>query len=50
MRLLAEYNLKPSDALHVAAMRTNGIELVISEDRKLDRVPRMKRAWLPDTP
>ena len=38
-RLLTGYNLKPSDALHLAAMRINGIGLVLSEGRELDKVP-----------
>ena len=48
-KLIAGYSLKPSDALHVAAMKTNNIRLVVSEDRELDRVPEVKRIWL-DTP
>ncbi|BEP17846.1 type II toxin-antitoxin system VapC family toxin [Pyrofollis japonicus] len=45
-KLLAKHNLKPSDALHIAAMKTNNIEIIISEDKELDRVPGVKRAWI----
>jgi len=45
-RLMLRHRLKPSDALHIAAMKTNGIRLVVSEDRELDRVPEVKRIWL----
>ena len=44
-RLVADYNLKPSDALHLGAMKTNGIRVVVSEDSELDRVPWVKRVW-----
>ncbi|ABM80614.1 type II toxin-antitoxin system VapC family toxin [Hyperthermus butylicus] len=49
-RLIAKLNLKPSDALHVAAMKMNGIRLVISEDKELDKVPDVKRVWLTSSP
>ncbi len=45
-KLILRYRLKPSDALHIAAMKTNGIRLVVSEDKELDRVPEVKRIWL----
>ena len=38
--------LKPSDALHVAAMLNNGINLIASEDRDFDRVEGIKRVWV----
>ncbi len=44
--LITRYNLKPSDALHLAAARLNGISIVISEDRELDRIPGIKRVWI----
>ena len=49
-RLLLKYRLKPSDALHIAVMKTNGIGLIVSEDRELDRVPEVKRIWLTGSP
>jgi len=49
-KLITRHNLKPSGALHIAAMKTNDIRLVISEDRELDRVPEIKRIWLIGSP
>ncbi len=43
---ILKYGLPPSDALHLAAMKLNGIDVVVSEDRELDRVPWIKRVWL----
>lgn len=40
-----EYGLKPSDALHLAAMRGEGINHVVSEDRELDRITWVRRIW-----
>ncbi|RLE99858.1 MAG: PIN domain nuclease [Thermoprotei archaeon] len=45
-RVIREYGLKPSDAIHVGAMRTNGIELIASEDRDFEKVGGLKRVWL----
>ena len=45
-KLIVRYSLKPSDALHIAAMKTNSIEVVVSEDKELDKVPGVKRIWL----
>ena len=44
-RLIVDYNLKPSDALHVAAMKNNDIEVIVSEDKELDRGPGIRRVW-----
>ena len=49
-KLMTRHNLKPSDALHVAAMKTNSIRLVVSEDKELDRVPEIRRIWLTNSP
>ena len=38
--------LKPSDALHVAVMLNNGINLIASEDRDFDRMEGIKRVWV----
>jgi len=46
--LILKYNLKPSDALHVAAMLNNGITLILSEDHDFDRVIEIKRKWIND--
>jgi hypothetical protein len=38
--------LKPSDALHLGVMRSNGINLIISEDEDFDKVKGVKRIWI----
>ena len=40
------YNLKPSDALHVASMKRNNIQHIVSEDGDFDALPWIKRVWL----
>ena len=45
-RILVEYNLKPSDSLHLGAMLSNSINLIISEDKEFDRVKEVKRLWI----
>ncbi len=45
-KLLMEYDLKPSDALHLAAMINNGINTIVSEDRDFDKVKNVKRLWI----
>ncbi|MEM2123349.1 MAG: type II toxin-antitoxin system VapC family toxin [Candidatus Bathyarchaeia archaeon] len=44
-KISADYNLKPSDALHVAAMTTNGISVIASEDEEMGRVRGIRRIW-----
>ncbi len=46
VKALVEYNLRPSDALHLGVMESNGINIIISEDREFDRVPMVKRLWI----
>ena len=46
--LILKYNLKPSDALHVAAMLNNGITLILSEDHEFDKASEIKRKWIND--
>jgi predicted nucleic acid-binding protein len=46
LRLVLEHNLKPSDALHMGAMKAMGINNIISEDRDFDRTGEVKRIWL----
>jgi len=46
--LILKYNLKPSDALHVASMLNNGITLMLSEDHEFNRVSEIKRKWVND--
>ncbi|PSN82617.1 PIN domain nuclease [Candidatus Marsarchaeota G1 archaeon OSP_D] len=38
--------LKPSDALHVAVMKNNGISTIISEDEGFDKIKHIKRVWI----
>ncbi len=45
-KLLVEYGLKPSDALHLAAMINNGINVMVSEDREFDKLENVKRLWI----
>jgi len=44
-KLLENYMLKPSDALHIATMINNGIETIASEDKELDKIETIKRIW-----
>jgi predicted nucleic acid-binding protein len=44
--LMKEHGLKPSDALHLALMKKEGIEIIISEDREFDKVEGVKRVWI----
>jgi len=49
-RYLSRYELRPSDALHLAAMEKSGISSIVSEDEDFDRVEGIKRFWLERTP
>jgi hypothetical protein len=44
--LMLQYNLKPSDAFHVAIMLNNSISKIISEDKDFDRIKKIERVWL----
>ncbi|PVU77010.1 PIN domain nuclease [Acidianus hospitalis] len=44
--LMLQYNLKPSDAFHVAIMLNNSISKIISEDKDFDRIKEIERLWL----
>jgi len=33
------YNLKPSDAIHLAVIENNGLQAIVTEDREFERVP-----------
>lgn len=41
---LLKYNLKPSDALHLATMNKAGCNIIVTEDREFDKTP-IKRIW-----
>ena len=46
---LMRYDLKPSDALHLATMKKLGVTHIATEDREFDRVEETKRIWLEPT-
>ena len=48
--IILGHNLMPSDALHVAVMKTNAISIIASEDREHDRIPCIKRIWIQTPP
>ncbi len=43
-RLMSQYGLKPSDAIHVATMINNGLQAIATEDADFDKVG-VKRIW-----
>ncbi|NJE10558.1 type II toxin-antitoxin system VapC family toxin [Thermococcus sp. MAR1] len=45
--IILKYNLRPSDALHIAVIENNGLQAVVSEDEDFDVLP-LKRLWLGD--
>ena len=45
-RILVEYNLKPSDSFHLGALLSNGINLIVSEDKEFDRAKEVKKLWI----
>jgi len=45
-QIMLQYNLKPSDAFHVAIMLNNSISKIISEDKDFDRIKEIERLWL----
>ncbi|AFL66163.1 type II toxin-antitoxin system VapC family toxin [Desulfurococcus amylolyticus] len=46
IKFLSNYNLKPSDSLHLGAMINNGINTIVSEDREFDKIPIVRRLWI----
>jgi len=48
-RYLTEYDVKPSDAIHLATMDKLGITSIVSEDEELDAVKGINRVWLDRT-
>jgi predicted nucleic acid-binding protein len=46
VEIILEHGLKPSDALHLATMRTNGITIIASEDEDFDKIPGVRRIWI----
>ncbi|MEM3467041.1 MAG: type II toxin-antitoxin system VapC family toxin [Thermoproteota archaeon] len=45
-KYLANYNLKPSDAIHLATMEKVGARSIVSEDEEFDKVREVKRIWI----
>lgn len=46
VELLNADRIKSSDALHAAAMITNGIPKIASEDKEFDKIKGITRIWL----
>ena len=46
LKILKPSNVRPSDALHIAVMKLNGIMKMASEDRELDKIEGIERIWL----
>lgn len=44
-KLIKQYNLKPSDALHAATILTNKLDAIVSEDKEFERIG-LKRIWI----
>lgn len=45
-KVIREYGLKPSDAIHIASMNKSGAQHIVSEDKEFDKIPGIKRIWL----
>ncbi|MFQ6075249.1 MAG: type II toxin-antitoxin system VapC family toxin [Candidatus Bathyarchaeia archaeon] len=45
-RYLLRYELKPSDAIHLATMEKAGISHIVTEDEDFGKVRGVKRVWL----
>lgn len=44
--IIEKYQVKPSDALHVAAMALHNVSGIASEDREFDRIDGLTRIWI----
>jgi predicted nucleic acid-binding protein len=44
-RYLLRYDIKPSDAIHLASMEKRGIVHIVSEDEEFDRIKGISRIW-----
>lgn len=47
-RIFEKYDLRPSDAIHVACALRNGVREIISDDRDLDQIREIRRLGLGD--
>jgi len=45
-KYLLKYDLKPSDAIHLATMEKTGANYIVTEDEDFDRVKEVRRIWL----
>lgn len=45
-KIIRKHGLKPSDALHAAAMLLNNVKVVVSEDDDFDKISGLKRIWI----
>lgn len=45
-KYLIKYEIKPSDAIHLAAMEKKGINNIVSEDEDFDKIKGINRIWL----
>jgi len=41
---ISKYNLKPSDAVHLAVIENNGLQAIVTEDKDFQKVP-IKVMW-----
>ncbi len=46
-KYVREYNLNPSDAIHLAVMSNNNINIIATEDKDFDKT-HVKRIWIED--
>lgn len=49
-KYLMNYDLKPSDAIHLATMGKVGANAIVTEDEGFDRVKEVRRIWLDRMP
>ncbi|MCS7138621.1 MAG: type II toxin-antitoxin system VapC family toxin [Crenarchaeota archaeon] len=45
-KYLVNYNLKPSDAIHLATIEKVGASSIVSEDEEFDKIGEVKRIWI----
>ena len=45
-KVMVNYRLRPSDALHIASMNKTKTEHIASEDKEFDKIPWIRRVWL----
>ncbi|MEM1581387.1 MAG: type II toxin-antitoxin system VapC family toxin [Candidatus Bathyarchaeia archaeon] len=45
-KVILERNIRPSDALHLGAMKKKNISTIVSEDKDFDKIEWVNRSWL----